>query len=65
MVLIACVNKFFNKMFELGYFPEEWTNGYIIPLHKKGDINNHKYYRGITLLSTYQVNFTHDLVLTD
>ena len=38
-------------MFELGYFPEEWTNGYIIS--QKGDINNHNDYRGITLLSTY------------
>ena len=34
-----------------GYFPEQWTEGIIIPLHKKGDkkcVNN---YRGITLLS--------------
>ena len=30
---------------------EEWIHGYIIPLHKKGDINNHEQYRGITLLS--------------
>ena len=26
----------FNKLFEIGYFPESLTEGYIIPLHKKG-----------------------------
>ena len=26
----------FNKHFEIGYFPESWTEGYIIPFHKKG-----------------------------
>ena len=30
----------FNKLFETGYFPEVWTEGYIIPLHKKGSIND-------------------------
>lgn len=49
---ILCLNKLFNKIFDLGYFPETWANGYIIPLHKKGNINNHENYRGITLLST-------------
>ena len=35
-----------------GYFPETWSAGEIIPLHKKGDKNNVDNYRGITLLST-------------
>jgi len=30
-----------------------WTEGYIIPLHKKGDINSPENYRGITLLSVF------------
>ena len=25
----------FNKLFAMGYFPEKWSEGYIIPLHKK------------------------------
>ena len=29
-----------------------WTEGYIVPIHKKGSINNVDNYRGITLLST-------------
>ena len=42
----------FNKIFLSGYFPESWSAGEIIPLHKKGDKNNVDNYRGITLLST-------------
>ena len=41
----------FNKLFAMGYFPENWSEGYIIPLHKKGSINDVENYRGITLLS--------------
>ena len=28
----------FNKLFAMGYFPENWSEGYIIPLHKKKKI---------------------------
>ena len=35
-----------------GYFPEAWSAGEIIPLHKKADKNNVDNYRGITLRST-------------
>lgn len=34
----------------MGYFPEEWSEDYII--HKKGSINEVENFRGITLLST-------------
>ena len=38
----------FNKLLRAGYFPSSWAEGHVVPLHKKGDVNN---YRGITLLS--------------
>ena len=41
----------FNKLFSLGYFPKAWSEGFVIPLHKKGSINEVENYRGITLLS--------------
>lgn len=25
----------FNKIFDKGYFPESWSDGFIIPLHKR------------------------------
>ena len=29
----------FNKVFNSGVFPETWARGFIIPLHKKGSVN--------------------------
>ena len=57
-VLLRVLNMLFNKIFELGYFPESWSEGHVIPLHKKGSINNVENYRGITLLSTLSKLFT-------
>lgn len=50
--------KLFNIVFNLGYFPEKWTEGFIVPLHKKGNFNDVENYRGITLLSTFGKLFT-------
>lgn len=50
-VLVPTLVTLFNKLFENEYFPEEWSEGYVIPLHKKGSINDVENYRGITLLS--------------
>ncbi|XP_053395382.1 uncharacterized protein LOC123523921 isoform X1 [Mercenaria mercenaria] len=50
--------SFFNKLFDAGYFPEAWTEGFVVPLHKKGDIDTASNYRGITLLSTFGKLFT-------
>lgn len=40
---------FFNALFQRGMFPERWTEGIVLPLFKKGDVNNPNNYRGITL----------------
>ena len=42
----------FNKLFQMGYFPEKWSEGFIIPIFKKGDVSEVSNYRGITLLRT-------------
>ena len=57
-VLAPVLCNLFNKIFECGVFPEEWSEGYIIPLHKKGNLNDAENYRGITLLSALGKLFT-------
>ena len=41
--------KLFNALFDNGIFPEDWTQSVILPIHKKGDINDPSNYRGISL----------------
>ena len=38
-IMINYIYMLFNKIFELGYFPEKWSEGYIIPIFKQGDTN--------------------------
>lgn len=57
-VLVPTICDLFNKIFESGVFPEDWTEGFVIPLHKKGSVNDVENYRGITLLSTLEKSFT-------
>ena len=57
-ILAPYLCDLFNAILNSGYFPEQWTEGIIIPLYKKGDkkcVNN---YRGITLLSCLSKIFT-------
>lgn len=57
-VLLPILSNLFNKIFENGVFPEEWSEGYVIPLHKKGNKSEVGNYRGITLLSSLGKLFT-------
>ena len=41
--------RFFNALFDRGLYPEIWSESVIIPLYKKGDVNNAENYRGISL----------------
>ena len=44
--------KFFNTLFDKGIFPDGWTESIVIPLFKKGDMNNPSNCRGISLCDT-------------
>ena len=57
-IVVPFLKKLFNALFENGLFPEEWCRSVIIPLFKKGDINNPENYRGISLLSIVSKVFT-------
>ena len=43
--------KLFNYMYSNCIYPENWTKGIIVPIPKKGNINDVNNYRGITLSS--------------
>ncbi len=53
--------KIFNVILDSGIFPQEWARGEIIPIFKKGDLNDPQNYRGITLLSCLGKLFTYIL----
>ena len=52
------LSKLFNVIYDSGHFPSCWTDGHIVPIHKKGSLNTAENYRGITLLSTLGKLFT-------
>ena len=60
-IILPFLAKFFNTIFSKGYFPLTWSEGVIVPLHKKGDTNVPDNYRGISLLSILSKVFTHIL----
>ena len=57
-VMIPLLFRLFNSIFKSGYFPESWCKGCVVPIHKKGDVDNVNNYRGITLLSCMGKLFT-------
>ena len=42
--------KLFNNILNTRHFPELWVQSIIIPVFKKGNINEPKTYRGISLV---------------
>jgi len=50
--------SYLNKIFEIEYFPEQWSKGLIVPIHKKGSLSEVDNFRGITLLSVFGKLFT-------
>ena len=56
--LLHYLLNLYYTLFEIGYFPESWPEGYIVPIFKKGDKDEPSHYRGIMLLSTVGKLFT-------
>ena len=56
--LLPYIETIFNVILNNGYFPSNWSVGEIVPLHKKGSLNNVDNYRGVTLLSAFGKLFT-------
>ena len=56
--LIPILGKLFNNIINTGIYPELWIQSIIIPVFKKGDVNEPKNYRGISLVSHVGKLFT-------
>jgi len=52
------LTKLFNRLYDLGTFPDMWSRSVIFPLFKKGNPNCPENYRGISLLSIVSKLFT-------
>jgi len=50
--------KLFKYIFDNNMFPEIWRKGIIVPVHKKGNLNDVNNYRGITLTSIFSKIFS-------
>jgi len=64
-IFIECKNtlspilcKLFNYMYDNSIYPDSWTKGIIVPVPKKGDLNDVNNYRGITLTSIFSKIFS-------
>ena len=49
-IFIPFFVKLFNTLFDRGIYPESWSQSLILPLYKKGDVNDPGNYRGISLI---------------
>ena len=49
-ILLPLLHDLFNNILDSGFFPENWAKAVIMPVFKKGSINDVKNYRGISLL---------------
>ena len=56
--LLPYLYNLFNKILDLGHFPEVWSEGYVMPIHKKGKLDDVNNFRSIILLSTLGKLFT-------
>ena len=53
--------KIFNVLLKTGHFPDSWTEGMIVPIHKQGNSSDPNNYRGITFNRYLSKLFSHVL----
>ena len=55
------MTSYFNHLFNNSLLPEQWAKALMVPIHKKGIINDPDNYRGIPLLSIFSKCYTYVL----
>ena len=58
-LMLPCLHRLFNAIFNQGNFPALWSQSLIVPIHKKGSFTDPDNYRGITLTSILSKIFLH------
>ena len=56
--VLEFLHRLFNKMYNTGTFPIKWATAIVVPLYKKGEVNEADNYRGVSLLSITSKIFT-------
>ena len=51
-ILLPCITKLFNSIFNSGIYPSSWRVNTLTPIYKKGDRNDPINYRGIAVSSS-------------
>ena len=59
--VVPFLTSYFNHLFNISLFPEQWSKALLVPIHKKGSINDPDNYRGISLLSNLSKCYTYIL----
>ena len=49
--IVDFLSKLFNRIFDCGIYPTEWSKAIVVPIFKKGDSNLPDNYRGISLIN--------------
>ena len=57
-ILLPHIAKLFNYIFNNSVYPQNWLNGIIVPIPKKGDLTDPMNYRGITIMSVFAKIFS-------
>ena len=57
-IVLSHITDLFNAIQDSGCFPDNWTEGIIVPLFKKGNENDVNNFRGVTLVSCLSKLFT-------
>ena len=59
--VVPFLTSYFNHLFNNSLFPEQWSKALLVPIHKKGSINDTDNYHGISLLSILSKCYTYIL----
>ena len=58
-ILSPLLLRLLNVVFLSDYYPTQWSEGLITPIHKKAGLEDANFYRGITLINVLSKTYSH------